>query len=182
MTGLFSRMEVGDQVIIVHKNKSGKVLKVYDSAHKPFSKRALAFMKFIFTGQRTYNSMTNAGFGVTSGLVNGAGGTAFTYTAIGTGTVAAAATDTQLGTETKRKVGTQSQVTTSVTNDTSQWDATFSSGDGLSGTAAVTEVGVLNASSSGTLLLRQVFSAINVNWTNGDTLEMIVKCKCQQGT
>ena len=181
MADLFSHMQVSDQVTILVKNKDGKVIQRYDSAKKPFFAMAKAFIKYLITGKRTYNSMTNAGFGVTSSLIYGSG-TGFTAVAIGTGTTAAAATDTTLQTETKRKAGTTSQVTTTVTNDTSQWDATFSSSDGLSGTAAITETGILNNNTSGgVLLLRQTFSAINVNWDNGDTLQMIVKCKSEQG-
>lgn len=181
MTSLFTHVEMGDQVQIIHKSKDGKVLHSFDSHKRPFIARAKALIKYILTGHKTYNSMTNAGFGVTSGLIIGTG-TAFTAVAIGTGTTAAAATQTALVTEVKRKAGSNSQVTTTQTNDTSQWDATFSSSDSLSGSAAITEVGIFNNNTTGgTMLLRLVFSAINVNWDNGDTLEMVVKCKSEQG-
>jgi hypothetical protein len=60
-------------------------------------------------------------------------------------------------------------VTTDVTNDTAQLVYTFT----VTGTAAVTESGVFNAASSGVLLARQVFSAINV--VNGDSLQITWK-------
>jgi hypothetical protein len=121
------------------------------------------------------NLVTNAGLALTAGLLNGSGSpAAATYIAVGTGTTAAAATDTALQTETatsglSRAAGTVSLVTTSVTNDTSQITKTFS----VTGTVAVTESGVLNAASTGTLLCRQVFSAINV--ANGDSLAITWK-------
>jgi hypothetical protein len=121
------------------------------------------------------NLVTNAGFAGSAGRLNGSGApAAFTYIAVGTGVSAAAVTDTTLGTETatsglSRANSTVSLVTTSVTNDTAQLTNTFT----VTGTVAVTESGVLNASSSGTLLCRQVFSAINV--VNGDSLAITWK-------
>lgn len=121
------------------------------------------------------NLITNAGFALAAGLLNGSGTpAAATFIAVGTGTTAAAVTDTTLQTETatsglSRAAGTVSLVTTSVTNDTAQILKSFS----VTGTVAVTESGVLNASSSGTLLCRQVFTAINV--VNGDTLQVTWK-------
>lgn len=182
MTDLFSHVQMGDRVQVIARRKNGKVYAKYDSTKRPFKQMVKAFVKFILTGKRTYNSMTNAGFGVTSSLIYGSG-TGFSAVAIGTGTTAPAASQTALVTEVKRKAATTSQVTTTVTKDTTQWDATFSSADGLTGSAAVTEVGIFNNNSSGgVMLLRQVFSAINVNWDNGDTLQMIVKCQSKQGS
>ena len=107
--------------------------------------------------------------------VNGDGGeAAFTYIAVGTGTTAAAAGDTALQTETStsglaRAAGTASRITTTKTNDTAQVSKQFS----VSGSVAVTEYGLLNAASVGTLLARQVQAAINV--VNGDTLTVTWK-------
>jgi hypothetical protein len=121
------------------------------------------------------NLITNAGRGLVSGLINGSGSpAAATYIAVGTGTNAANATDTTLQTESataglSRAAGTVSLVTTSVTNDTAQVTKTFS----VTGTVAVTEAGLLNASSTGTLLCRQVFSAVNV--VNTDSLAVTWK-------
>jgi len=121
------------------------------------------------------NLITNVGRGLISGLINGSGApAAATYIAVGTSVTAAAVTDTTLGTETStsglaRAAGTVSLVTTTITNDTAQITKTFS----VTGTVAVTESGVLNASSAGTLLCHQVFSAINV--ANGDSLQVTWK-------
>lgn len=121
------------------------------------------------------NLVTNAGKAGVASRINGNGGeAAFTYIAVGTGTTAAAATDTTLETEITdsglaRVAATASRVTTDVTNDTAQDTTTFS----VSGTKAVTESGVLNASSVGVLLARQVFSAINV--VSGDSLTITWK-------
>ena len=121
------------------------------------------------------NTITNASLAEISGLVGNTGSkTAFTYLAVGTGTTAAAAGDTTLETEItdsglERAAATVSQQTTTQTNDTLQllksWTAT--------GAKAVTEVGALNASSSGTLLGHQVFSAINV--VSADVLQITYK-------
>ena len=122
------------------------------------------------TSKMISNLVTNAGMAGVASRINGDGAeAAFTYIAVGTGTNAAAATDTTLQTEIvdsglSRAAATASRVTTDVTNDTAQLSKSFS----VTGTKAVTESGVLNAASTGVLLARQVFSAINV--VNGDTL------------
>lgn len=124
------------------------------------------------------NLITSAGKAGAASRINGAGAeAAFTYLAVGVGTNAAAAGDTTLQTEITdsglaRVNATASRVTTTVTNDTAQLANTFS----VSGTKAVTEAGILNAGASGTLLSRQVFSAINV--INGDSLAMTYKVAC----
>jgi hypothetical protein len=116
------------------------------------------------------NIITDAGIAEMVRLVFGLGGAAFGYIAIGTGTTAESATDTALQAEIKRKAATKTQTTTTVTNDTCLLTATFSSADGLTGTSAVTEAGVFNASTGGVLLARKTFSAVNVNWDAGDSL------------
>lgn len=121
------------------------------------------------------NLITNAGFAGMASRCNGDGAEAvFTYIAVGTGTTAAAVTDTTLETETaasglSRAAGTASRSTTDVTNDTAELTKTFT----VTGSVAVTESGVLNAASTGTLLSRQVFAAVNV--VNGDSLQITWK-------
>lgn len=121
------------------------------------------------------NLVTSAGKAGAASRINGSGGeAAFTYIAVGTDATAANVADTTLQTESStsglsRANSTVSRVTTSVTNDTAQLLNTFT----VTGTVAVTESGVLNASSAGTLLARQVFSAINV--VNGDSLQITWK-------
>jgi hypothetical protein len=80
--------------------------------------------------------------------------TAMSHMAIGTGSTAAAAGDTTLGTE----AGRVSLTSTTVTNNAVAYVATFGAG---TGTGAITEAGLFNASSGGDLLCRTVFSVIN---------------------
>lgn len=127
------------------------------------------------TTKRVRNGVTTVGKALIAGRLNASGAPAAAdYIAVGTGTGAFAAADTTLGTETAasgltRAAGTVSLVTTTTTNDTAQVAKTFT----VTGTVAVTESGVLNASSGGTLLCRQTFTAINV--VNGDFLVMTWK-------
>ena len=80
--------------------------------------------------------------------------TAMTNMAIGTGTTAADATQTTLITETARAALSS----TTVATNTVTYVATFGAG---SGTGAVTEAGIFNAASAGTMLNRTTFAAIN---------------------
>lgn len=127
------------------------------------------------------NLITNAGLAGVASRINGAGSeSAFTYIAIGTGSTAASVSDTTLATEIttgggQRANASASRVTTAVTNDTARLTNTFN----FSSTFAVVESGVLNASSSGVLLCRQVFSAINV--ANGDSLSVTWDIQSEDG-
>lgn len=77
------------------------------------------------------------------------------YIALGTGTTAPAATQTALVTEISRKAATYAHTAgTKVMTFT----ATFNPGEA---TGAITEAGVVNASSGGTFLDRVTFSVIN---------------------
>ena len=80
--------------------------------------------------------------------------TAMSHMAIGTGTTAAAAGDTALGSQ----AGIVALTSTTVTNNSVAYVATFGAG---TGTGAITEAGIFNASSSGDMLCRTVFSVIN---------------------
>lgn len=79
---------------------------------------------------------------------------AMSHMAIGSGTVAAAAGNTALGTE----LGRVALTSTTVTNNEVAYVATFAAG---TGTGAVTEAGLFNASSAGDMLCRTVFSVVN---------------------
>ena len=120
------------------------------------------------------NLVTDAGRAAVAGLINGVITNFFEYIAVGTGTTAANVADTALETEITgsgldRVSATTSRVTTDTTNDTAQLATTFT----VTGTKAVTESGVLDSASTGTLLARQVFSAINV--VSGDQLTITWK-------
>jgi hypothetical protein len=80
--------------------------------------------------------------------------------AIGAGTTAANAADAALGTQLSTRVGLDSTtiVTTSAAGDSVQYVATFGAGQS---TGAVTEAGIFNDVSAGTMLCRTVFPVIN---------------------
>ena len=80
--------------------------------------------------------------------------TAMSHMGIGTGTSAAASGDTTLGTEAARVALTS----TTVTSNAVAYVASFAAG---TGTGAITEAGILNGASGGTLLCRTVFSVVN---------------------
>lgn len=123
------------------------------------------------------NLIVNTGLAQSAGLLNGVVTDYFDYLAIGLGTASPVATDTALGSEITnggggRAASTNTLVTTTVSNDTAQfvhqWDFT--------GSYAVTESGIFDSSTSGNMLARQTFSAINVN--NGDSLQITWKVQC----
>lgn len=80
--------------------------------------------------------------------------TAMSHMAIGSTNTAAAAGDTGLGGELGRVALSSSSTTGAVTT----YSATFPAG---TGTGAVVEAGVFNASSSGTMLCRTTFAVVN---------------------
>jgi hypothetical protein len=84
-----------------------------------------------------------------------------THMAIGTGTSSPAAGDTALGTQT----GRVSLSGSSVSSNAITYTATFPAG---TGDGAITEAGIFNASSAGTMLCRTTFPVVNK--ASGDTL------------
>lgn len=114
--------------------------------------------------------VVNAGLAIISDLVSGVGGTVPKYVAEGTGSTAPAVTDTALGLEVEtRATGTVSRVTTTATNDTMQVVGTVSQ----TGTHAITESGLFDASTSGNMLCRGTFTAVNV--VSGDSIQFTWK-------
>ena len=100
------------------------------------------------------NIVVTAGKAYIASRMKDASATAMSHMAIGTGSTSAAAGNTALETE----AGRVALTSTTVTSNAVAYVATFPAG---TGTGAVTEAGILNASSSGTLLCRTVFSVIN---------------------
>lgn len=99
--------------------------------------------------------------------------TAMSHMGIGTSNTAAAATQTDLVASSVRVALTSStNVTTTVTNDTARYVATFSAG---SGTGAIQEAGIFNASTAGTMLNRVVFAVINKGALDSMTITWDVK-------
>lgn len=128
--------------------------------------------------------IANAGRAVVSARLYGTGSAAYGAIGLGTGTTAFSASDTTLETE-KKTDGTgasgvhaiasgsvtASSVTTTVTNDTAQFVGTAT----FTASLAVTESGLFNADTNGTLLARQTFSAVNV--VSGDSIQFTWKIK-----
>lgn len=102
------------------------------------------------------NIVTSAGKAWIAAVIGTASGAPalMSNMAIGTGTTAADASQTTLVTETARVVLSS----TVVSGKTVTYTATFGAGQG---TGAVTEAGIFNAASAGTMLNRTTFSAIN---------------------
>ncbi len=86
---------------------------------------------------------------------------AMTHMAIGTGTSTPGASDTALGTQTGRVSLSGSVVST----NTITYTATFPAG---TGDGAITEAGIFNASSGGTMLCRTTFPVVTKQ--SGDTI------------
>jgi len=107
------------------------------------------------------NLVVTTGKNYIASRIKDASATAMTHMSIGTGSTAAAASDTALGSE----AGRVALTSTTVSTNNIAYVATFAAG---TGTGAITEAGILNASSGGTLLCRTVFSVINKG--SADTL------------
>lgn len=103
--------------------------------------------------QNVKNLVVTTGKGFIAGRMVGTP-TVMSHMAIGSGTVDPAAGDTTLGTELGRVSLTSSTAVGAVVT----YIASFGAGVG---TGAVTEAGIFNASSSGTMLCRTEFSVIN---------------------
>lgn len=126
------------------------------------------------------NGVTDAGRAAISSRINGSGAAAaFVSIGMGTSTTAFNAAQTALITGVLADGSGDSGVhvlasgsvtvslqTTTITNDTARLVGTVS----ITGTIAVTESGVFNANTNGTMLCRQTFSAVNV--VNGDSLQL----------
>ena len=93
--------------------------------------------------------------------------TVMSHMAIGTGSTAAAAGDTALGSQTARTALTS----TTVTDNEIVYVDTFAAG---TGTGAITEAGIFNASSGGTMLCRTVFSVVNKGASDAMTITWTV--------
>lgn len=105
------------------------------------------------------NIVVNTGLAYIISRMKDATAVAASHIAIGTGTTAAAATQTALITESARvALASTTIVTTTVTGDALQYVATFPAG---TGTAAITEAGIFNAASAGTMIARTMFAVIN---------------------
>jgi hypothetical protein len=117
--------------------------------------------------QEVDNLVVTAGKGYVASRIKDASATAMSHMAIGSGSTAAAAGDTALGSELGRVALTSTNVSGAVVT----YVATFAAG---TGTGAVTEAALLNASSSGTMLCRTVFSVVNKGASDSMTITWTV--------
>jgi len=113
------------------------------------------------------NLVVTSGLGYIASRMKDASATAMTHMGLGSGTTAAAAGQTDLVTLLGSREALDS---TTVTANAVAYVSSFEAGDA---TGAVTEAGIFNAASGGTMLCRVVFSVVNkaaddtmtVTWT-----------------
>ena len=106
--------------------------------------------------QEVKNLVVTTGLGFIASRMAGTSANVMSHMAIGTGSTAAAAGNTTLGTESARVALTS----TTPTGAAVAYVASFPAGTPASLTA-ITEAGIFNASSSGTMLCRTVFAVVN---------------------
>ena len=104
--------------------------------------------------QRATNLVVTTGKNFTASRMVGTASNIMSHMAVGAGTTAAAVGDTALGSE----LGRVALTAGTATNNVVTYTATFGAGVG---TGAVTEAGIFNASSAGTMLCRVVFAVVN---------------------
>jgi hypothetical protein len=109
------------------------------------------------------NLVVTTGKNFVASRIKDATTTAMTHMAIGTGTVAAAAGDTALGSEAARNT----LASTTVTNNVVTYVSSFAAGVG---TGAITEAGLFNASSAGTMFCRTTFAVVNKGASDSMTI------------
>lgn len=119
------------------------------------------------TVQEIPNVVVSDGKDYVASRMKDATATAMSHMAIGTDSTAASASDAALGSE----AGRVSLTSTTVTNNEVEYVATFGAG---TGTGAITEAGILNAASGGTLLCRTVFSVVNKGASDSMTITWTV--------
>ncbi len=101
------------------------------------------------------NLVVSAGLNFICDRMEGTSEAVMSHMGLGSGTTAAAAGDTDLGSLLGSREALDS---TTVSSNTITYVSSFEAGDA---TGAVTEAGIFNASTSGTMLCRVVFSEIN---------------------
>lgn len=113
--------------------------------------------------QEVKNLVVTTGLGYIASRMKDTTYGAMSHMAVGSGTANAAAGDTALGTE----LGRVALTSTTVSANATVYVATFAPG---TGTGAVTEAGIFNANSGGTMLCRTKFAVVNKDV--GDTLSI----------
>jgi len=118
--------------------------------------------------QEVNNLVVTTGKNYVASRMKDATVTAMSHMAIGTDSTAAAVGNTALGSESAR---TTFSSTPTVTGNEIVYAATFGAG---TGTGAITEAGLFNASSGGTMLCRTVFSVVNKGASDSMTITWTV--------
>tara|TARA_B110000093_G_scaffold152330_1_gene167281 strand:- start:29 stop:487 length:459 start_codon:yes stop_codon:yes gene_type:complete len=116
------------------------------------------------------NLVVNAGLAYIISRMLNTSKSVMSHMALGSGTTAAAASQTDLGTTLGSREALTSSTITGSNSEKVVYVATFDAGDA---TGAVSEAGVFNATTSGDMLCRTVFSVVNkqaddtlsVTWT-----------------
>jgi len=111
--------------------------------------------------RKVKNMTVNSGFAAVCDMMGQGGVEPFKYCAIGDGTNAPTTSDTALASELARTLGSYNRSSDTIWTN----EATFEAGIG---TGTITESGLFNASTSGTMLCRQTFGAITKS--DSDTL------------
>ena len=117
--------------------------------------------------QEVPNLVVTAGKEYVASRIKDATTTAMSHMAIGTGSTPAAAGNTALGSESARTGLTS----TTVSGADIVYVDTFAAG---TGTGAITEAGIFNASSGGDMLCRTVFSVVNKGASDAMTITWTV--------
>lgn len=117
------------------------------------------------------NLVVTAGKGLITSRLGQSSDAVAAYIALGTSSTSVTTGQTTLGAETSatglaRALGTFSQITTTTTNDTFKLTKTFTNTSG--GTVVIEEIGIFNASSSGTMLSRALTGTKSVS--NGESI------------
>jgi len=113
------------------------------------------------------NLVVNSGLAFITDRMTANTASVMSHMGVGSGTTAVDATDTALETQIGSRKALTSATRSGSNNESIIYVATFDPGEG---TGAITEAGIFNASTSGTMLCRTVFSVVNK--AAGDTLEI----------
>ena len=119
------------------------------------------------------NMVVNGGLQLLAAHLAGQVTNNLSHIAVGTGTAPAAGTQTALSAELSRiAFGSASMATTTVANDSVMFAATFNPGVA---TGAITETGLFNAATDGSMFSRTVFDVINKGPADTLTITWVVQ-------
>ena len=113
------------------------------------------------------NLVVNTGLAHITSRLLGTSSNVMSHMALGAGVTAAAAGDTALQSQISTRKALTSATQSGTNNESIVYVATYNPGEN---TGAITEAGIFNASTSGTMLCRTVFSVVNK--AAGDTLQV----------